>query len=56
MLAPLKTVAPYVIKLDPPPGIEGDRVSSWSVLAPFKPDAFERLNGKVVNSPEEPDE
>lgn len=43
-------------KLDPPPGIEGDRVSSWSVLAPFKPDAFERLNGKVVKSPEEPDE
>jgi hypothetical protein len=43
-------------KLDPPPGIEGDRVSSWSVLAPFKPDAFERLNGKVVNAPDEPDE
>ena len=43
-------------KLDPPPGIEGERISSWSVLAPFKPDAFERLNGKVVNSPEEPDE
>jgi hypothetical protein len=43
-------------KLDPPPGIEGDRVSSWSVLAQFKQDAFERLNGKVVNSPELPGE
>lgn len=39
-------------KLDPPPGIEGDRVSSWSVLAPFKPDAFDRLTGKVVSTAE----
>jgi len=43
-------------KLDPPPGIEGDRVSSWSVLDPFKPDAFERLTGKVVDVPAEADE
>lgn len=35
-------------KLDPPPGFEGDRVSSWSVLTPFKADAFERLIGKVA--------
>jgi len=42
-------------KLDPPPGIEGDRVSSWSVLDPFKPDAFERLTGKVVDLPAEAD-
>lgn len=43
-------------KLDPPPGIEGDRVSSWSVLASFKPDAFERLIGKEVHAAEEPEE
>ena len=43
-------------KLDPPPGIEGDRVSSWSVLAPFKSDAFERLTGKVANTAEKPGE
>lgn len=43
-------------KLDPPPGIDGDRVSSWSVLTPFKTDAFERLIGKVVEAVEEPDE
>jgi 5-methylcytosine-specific restriction protein B len=36
-------------KLDPPPGIEGDRISSWSVLSPFKPDAFDRLAGKVAS-------
>lgn len=35
-------------KLDPPPGIEGDRVSSWSVLVPFKLDAFERLVGNPL--------
>ena len=40
-------------KLDPPPGIEGDRVSSWSVLAPFKPDAFDRLVGKVIDEVDE---
>ena len=39
-------------KLDPPPGIEGDRVSSWSVLAHFKPDAFDRLTGKVASMAE----
>ncbi|PKP64262.1 MAG: AAA family ATPase [Alphaproteobacteria bacterium HGW-Alphaproteobacteria-7] len=43
-------------KLDPPPGIEGDRVSSWSVLAPFKADAFERLTAKVVDMAVEGDE
>jgi hypothetical protein len=44
-------------KLDAPPGIEGDRLSSWSVLHPFKPDAFDRLTGKVANAAEqqEPD-
>lgn len=35
-------------KLNPPPGFDGDPVSSWSVLAPFKSNAFERLIGKVV--------
>ncbi len=40
--------------LDPPPGIEGDRVSSWSVLTQFKADAFDRLIGKVVKVAEEP--
>lgn len=34
-------------KLDPPPGIEGDRLSSWSILSPFKDDAFLRLIGNV---------
>lgn len=43
-------------KLDPPPGIEGDRVSSWSVLAPFKPDAFDRLVGKVIDEVDEASE
>jgi len=43
-------------KLHPPPGIEGDPVSSWSVRAPFKADAFERLTGKVVKAAEEPGE
>jgi 5-methylcytosine-specific restriction protein B len=43
-------------KLDPPPGIEGDRVSSWSVITPFKSDAFERLTGKVVDMAVEADE
>lgn len=42
--------------LDPPPGIEGDRLSSWSVLTPFKTDAFDRLIGKVVKAAVEPDE
>lgn len=35
-------------KLDPPPGIEGDQLSSWSVLSPFKADAFDRLVGKTA--------
>ena len=35
-------------KLDPPPGIEGDSLSSWSVLSPFKDDAFERLADKTM--------
>ncbi|WP_162256785.1 AAA family ATPase [Achromobacter sp. Root170] len=35
-------------KIDPPPGIEGDSQSSWSVLLPFKDDAFARLVGKTV--------
>lgn len=43
-------------KLDPPPGIEGGQVSSWSVLYPFKADAFDRLNGKVASAVDEPDE
>ncbi|WP_363753668.1 AAA family ATPase [Sphingobium sp. LSP13-1-1.1] len=43
-------------KLDPPPGIEGDRVSSWSVLTPFSADAFDQLTGKVVKVAEEPGE
>jgi hypothetical protein len=39
--------------LDPPPGIEGDRVSSWSVRTPFKADAFERLISNVLSAAEE---
>lgn len=39
-------------KLDPPPGIDGDFVSSWSVLSSFKPDAFDRLTGNAVSTPE----
>ena len=35
-------------KIDPPPGIEGDSLSSWSVLSPFKKDAFERLVSKAA--------
>lgn len=35
-------------KLDPPPGIEGDRLSSWSVLSSFQDNAFERLVGKTT--------
>lgn len=37
-------------KLDPPPGIEGDSRSSWSVFSPFKDDAFERLLGKTMGA------
>ena len=40
-------------KLDPPPGIEGDRISSWSVLEEFKTDAFERLTTTVSTAAEE---
>jgi 5-methylcytosine-specific restriction protein B len=43
-------------KLDPPPGIEGDRVSSWSVLSSFKSDAFAQLTGEVLNLAVENDE
>ncbi|MBB3981158.1 DNA polymerase III delta prime subunit [Sphingobium fontiphilum] len=42
--------------LDPPPGIEGDRLSSWSVLAPFRADAFDRLAGQVMKLEEDPGE
>jgi 5-methylcytosine-specific restriction protein B len=31
----------------PPPGIEGEPLSSWSVRAPFRNDAFDRLVGKA---------
>lgn len=31
----------------PPPGIEGDPLSSWSVRAPFRNDAFDLLVGKA---------
>ena len=31
----------------PPPGIEGEPLSSWSVRAPFRNDAFDRLIGKT---------
>lgn len=40
-------------KLDPPPGIDGDSLSSWSVLSPFRDDAFERLIGKAAIPAEE---
>jgi 5-methylcytosine-specific restriction protein B len=39
-------------KLDPPPGIEGDPVSAWSVRSPYQPDAFVRLTGKTTSEPE----
>lgn len=42
-------------KLDPPPGIDGERVSSWLVLSPFKSDAFDRMLGKATGAVEEPD-
>ncbi len=35
-------------KLDPPPGFDGDRRSSWSVRAQFTDDAFQRLVGKTM--------
>ena len=31
----------------PPPGIEGELLSSWSVRAQFRNDAFDRLIGKA---------
>lgn len=37
-------------KLDPPPGIEGESLSSWSVLSQFKDDAFDRLLGKSTTT------
>lgn len=36
-------------KLDPPPGFDGDMMSSWSVLPHFREDAFDRLIGKAVS-------
>lgn len=39
-------------KLDPPPSIGGDRVSSWSVLSPFKQDAFDKLLSKTADAGE----
>jgi 5-methylcytosine-specific restriction protein B len=39
-------------RLDPPPGIEGDPASAWSVLSQFKEDAFDRLTGKTASEPE----
>lgn len=35
-------------KLDPPPDFEGDRILAWSVISPFKEDAFARLTGKLA--------
>ncbi|WP_236547825.1 AAA family ATPase [Sphingomonas sp. AX6] len=35
-------------KLDPPPGIDGDQLSSWSVRKPFADNAYDRLTGKVA--------
>jgi len=32
-------------KISPPPGIEGEPLSSWSIRAPFRNDAFDRLTG-----------
>lgn len=40
-------------KLDVPPGIEGDKISTWSVLQPFNGDAFDRLVGKAAPAEEE---
>lgn len=37
-------------KLDPPPGFDGDRLSSWSVLPFFRQDAFDRLIGKTASA------
>lgn len=41
--------------LNPPPGIEGDKVSSWSVRSVFKSDAFDRMVGKATGAAEETD-
>lgn len=32
-------------KISPPPGIEGEPLSSWSIRAPFRNDAFDQLAG-----------
>ena len=40
--------------LDPPPNFEGEPMPSWSVLSPFKPDAFDRLTGQVTSTAEVP--
>lgn len=34
-------------QISPPPGIEGEPLSSWSVRATFRSDAFDRLVGKA---------
>ena len=34
-------------EINPPPGIEGDRVPSWSVRTLFEPGAYDRLTGKA---------
>lgn len=40
-------------KLDAPPGVDGDKVSTWSVPWPFEDCAFDRLVGKVAPAEEE---
>ncbi|WP_235679165.1 AAA family ATPase [Aquibium microcysteis] len=35
-------------EIDPPPGIDGDRLPSWSVRTPFEPGAYARLTGKAA--------
>jgi 5-methylcytosine-specific restriction protein B len=43
-------------KLDPPPGIEGEQLSSWSVRDPFAGNAYDRLTGKIAADVEDGDE
>lgn len=43
-------------KLDPPPGFEGDPISSWSVLTSPRSDAFAGLLGKTKAAAEVPEE
>lgn len=35
------------VQILPPPGIEGEPLSSWTIRAPFSDDAFDRLVGKA---------